>query len=235
MILHIYHCNELVSHDKRQAVGCNRPGPIVRWPSRPGGADISHRPPVDGFERASLGQLLDKLIEFDLDAEDSPVTLNWEALEAQLSLSRESIEALLAEARGLGLLRSLTIAVDHERWMLASADKGSLLVMSCVETIDLTRDRVELIEAFCEEVVAIRDGIVGAGDTLTRAVVMPNVHLAPRVKPPGDSEAVVELLKKMTAALTGEGFVAEMASFGYSKMLRLAINAHPLGYVLRVI
>lgn len=235
MILHIYHCNEVVSQDKQQSVGKNRPGSIKRWPGRPGGADIAHLPPVDGFEGDLLGRLLSRFMKCDLVAEDSPIAINWDALEAHLSLPRESVEELLDEARQKGLLRTLTIAVEHERWMLTSTNKGSLLVMSCVEESDLARDQADLADAFCAEVVAIKNGIIGKGDTLSNAVVMPNVHLSPRATPPDDSNAAVELLKTMTAALSEQGFAVEMASFGYSKMLRLAINAHPLGYVLRVI
>jgi hypothetical protein len=235
MVLHIYHCNRLTARDKRRSVGRNRPGSITRYPSRPGGADIDYPPPVDGFANEQLATLLSLFQFAPLGTDESPVTINWPYLEQRLGKTQSEIASLIEEASRLRLLRGVTIAYDHERWMEESSDKGCLLVMACIELIDLDRTEAELYDAFCRAVIAIRDGIVGEQDTLDTVFVMPNVHLGPRLVLATDSEAVVGLIQGATRALEQHGFRAHMNSFGYSKMLDFSINAHPMGYVLRVV
>jgi hypothetical protein len=235
MILHVYHCNRLVARDKRQAVGRNRPGSIVRHPPRPGGADLSFVPRPEALGDPALSALLEEFEEVELLAEDSPVKPDWNHLEDRLAMPREEIEEVIRMAAKRGLFRSLAPIVDHERWMALSSEKGCLLVMSCVEASDLEREHGDLVDAFCDAVRSIRDGIVGDGDDLQKVFVMPNVHLAPRLELATDSVATVEILERATSALGELGFEAALGSFGYSKMLELTINAHPLGYVLRVV
>ena len=234
MILHIYHCNMVIARDKRKATGRNRPSEIARVPRSPGERDIVYEPPRSGFDD-DLGELLDQFRHVDLAQEDGPLAVNWAFLQRQLGADRESVKARVARARALGLLPGMAIDYDHEAWMAASRNKGCLLVMMCVEDRDLRRERRELLDAFGGVVMRICDGIVGGGEWLERVYIMPNVHLGPRAELATDAGRTVALMEAAAGELRARDLSCELNSFGYSKMLQLAINAHPMGYVLRVI
>jgi hypothetical protein len=235
VVLHIYHCNRVIARDKRRAVGRNRPDTIVRYPERPGGADIEFEPPADGFGSSELGALLEAFRDVPIDDDQSFVTIDYERLASRLSIPRGRVEQLVRRAGARRLLTSLTNRYDNDRWMSASTDKGCLLVMACVEQLDLSRTHDDVVGAFRTAVCEIRNGIIGASQELRTVFVMPNVHLGPRLELATDSSAIVSLISAASNSLKDEGFEVQMNSFGYSKNLEFSINAHPLGYVLRVV
>jgi hypothetical protein len=207
-----------------------------RFPEEPGQADIEYRPPTDGFEEPWLASVLRLFAAADLISEESPVTVRWDFVERQLGRTRGEIEDTLELAKRRGLLPGMTIDYDHERWMHQSANKGCLVALTCIEKADLTRDRSEVVGCFVATIEEIRGAITNGGSKrLERTVIMPNAHLNPRGEPVTDRDGCVLLLEELRDGLAESGIQVELNSYGYSKMMAFAINAHPLGYVLRVI
>lgn len=235
MILHIYHCNLAIIRDYRESQGQNRPEGTGKIPSRPGKADVRFLPRTDTFRDPVLGKLLRMFQSIDLtDGPDAPVRINWKYLEAAFGCSRADISRILETAEGLGLLRTLTIEYDHEQWMKHSREKGCLVVMAGVEKSDLARKLDELHSRFCDTIDAVKRDVTNGGQTLRHVFVVPNGHLAPRAKPVDWQEAHA-LLETLPPALARRKYKASLNSYGYPKLIQLAINAHKLGYVLRVI
>jgi hypothetical protein len=178
----------------------------------------------------------------DLDQPDaeSPVWVNWDFLEAALGLSREDVTALMHRARELGLMARLTIDYDHERWLRHSRVKGCLVVMTCVEETDLHRDQADIATAYCDEIDRIVQqppprGILGNGDELGAVFVVPNGHLDARAGPGLPWQDALAVLQCLPIALRSRGYSASLNSYGYEKLIKLAINAHKVGYTLRVV
>lgn len=242
MITHIYHCSSATLRDYRTSGGQNRPSGTGKWPSRAGEVDVDFPPPTDGFANPDLGRLLELFKHVDLDKPDSasPVWINWEYLQNALSLGREEINALMHSARELGLLRTMSLDVDHERWLRHSRIKGCLVVMTCVEESDLRRDRVEIAAGFCSVINDLVKspaprGLLGDGDELRAVFVVPNGHLAPRAGPGLDWRRAMDVLQALPPALEEQGYRAQLGSYGYEKLITLAINAHKRGYTLCVV
>ena len=237
MILHIYHCNTAIISDHRTASGRNRPLGTGRHPVRRGAADVRLVPPTNAFDDSTLGTLLGLFQEVPLDDTERAIAINWGYLERKLELSRAEVEALVAEAAERGLLRGMDIDYDHVRWMKQSADKGLLVIMACVEKRDLTRRPREYLGGVVEAVEEIVAGVVNEAQHqfLRRIVIVPNGHLDPR----GDNRmpwtSVLAVLEAIPPVLSRRGFDVSLNSYGHAKMIELAINAHPLGYVLRTV
>lgn len=242
MIAHIYHCTLAELRDYKASGGKNRPAGTGKWPEKAGEADISFLPPTEGFANPEIGKLLSLFQSIDLDEpdHDSPVWVNWGYLEASLDLPRERVSSLMHEARKLGLMRRLTIDYDHERWMRHSRVKGCLVVMTCVEESDLERSIDDIASGYCD---AIDDlikeeaprGILGEGQKLDKIFVVPNGHLDARSGTGLKWEEALAVLQGLPPALLERGYDASLSSYGYEKLIRLAINAHKRGYTLRVI
>jgi DNA-binding Lrp family transcriptional regulator len=236
MILHVYHCNMAVIHDYKSAPGKNRPPGTGRYPQRPGGANVDYLPPTQSFGSDSLGKLLQCFQDIKIgELAESPFRMNWQYLEESLGLSRQEIRDKLREAERMGLLRSLTINYDHEKWMQYSREKGCLVAMTCVEESDLRRDANECVEAYCDAIDAIKGAVIGKKQSLKYIYVVPNGHLAARSGTGLPWEEVLEVLQRLPPALNKRGYKAKLNSYGYTKVINLAINAHKLGYVLRVV
>lgn len=236
MILHIYHCTLVEIRDYRAAPGRNRPDGTGRHPERPGEADIHYEPPTRAFEDDALGRFLALFQSIDLaNTPKSPVRINWKFLENRLGLKRAELLKLKSKADRLGLMQRLTIDYDYEVWMQRSNDKGMLVVMTYVEEHDLNRDPAEYTEAYCDTIDEVRKDILNARQTLTKVAVVPNGHLAPRTEPGTSWQEAVDVLKALPGALAKRGYEAELNSYGYTKVLNLAINAHKRGYLLRVV
>ena len=239
LIVQIYHCNLAIVRDYKSAPGKNRPKGTGRFPDRPNQADIRYLPPTGGFSDRALGQLLE-LFEFVgiPPGGDSPVRINWPYLRDALGLTQEEARALVMKARSLGLLPGLTIAYDHERWLKQSRDKGCLAVMTYVQRSDLSREEGERASAFCDSIDELRLQIISKvrrkGHALRHVFVVPNGHLAPRSTPVPSARAI-EVLQTLPPALIKRGYHARLNSYGYTKLIQLAINAHKLGYVARVV
>jgi DNA-binding Lrp family transcriptional regulator len=236
MILHVYHCNLAVIRDYKSAPGKNRPTGTGRFPPRPGGADVEYLPPTRTLASESLGQLLRLFQDVKLgNLVESPFRMNWQYLEESLGLSRQEIRDKLREVEQLGLLRSLTINYDHDRWMKHSREKGCLVAMTCVEESDLRRDGKECVTAYCDAIDTIKGAIVGKKQSLRHIFVVPNGHLAARSGSGLPWADVLEVLQRLPPELNQRGYKAKLNSYGYTKVISLAINAHKLGYVLRVV
>lgn len=241
MILHIYHCTLAVFRDYKTSGGVNRPEGTGKWPDKPGEADISFLPPTDGFRDPALGKLLSLFqgVNLDQPEAESPIWVNWEYLEQELDLPRERITNLMHTARELGLMQRLTIDYDHERWLRHNRVKGCLVVMTCVEPTDLERDENEIIQAYCGAVDRLVKeeaprGLLNEDHELKQVFVVPNGHLD-RSGPGINWEPALKVLQTLPPALEERGYDASLNSYGYEKLVRLAINAHKLGYVLRVV
>lgn len=207
-----------------------------------GEADISFLPSTGGFRNEDLGSLLAlfQTIKLDEPESESPIWVNWEYLERKLGLPREKVERLMHEARQCGLMERLTIDYDHERWLRHSRKKGCLVVMTCVEPADLDREINEVADAYCDAIDKLVKmpaplGLLGEGDTLEQVFVVPNGHLNARSGPGIDWQRALVVLDSLPPALEQRGYQAALNSYGYEKLIRLAINAHKLGYVLRVV
>lgn len=236
MILHVYHCSLAVITDYTSAPGRNRPEGTGRFPERPGEADVAYLPPVDGFDDPSLGRLLRVFRQIDLaDLDNAPVRLNWDVLEGTLGLNRAQVRELLTKADEQGLLQRLTIDYDHRQWLRHSREKGCLVVMTCVEETDLKRHISEYVREYCDTIDEIRNGILNEDQTLRHVFVVPNGHLAPRAGAGLPWQDALRVLDELPAGLRQRGYEAQLNSYGYTKIIRLAINAHKLGYVLRVV
>jgi hypothetical protein len=168
------------------------------------------------------------------DLTHSPIKMNWKHIEATLGCSRKDVFQLFEEADAKGLLRALTIQYDHEQWLKHSREKGCLVVMTGIERGDLARDPKERADAFCGAIDLVKRDVVGSGQVLKHVFVVPNGHLAPRAKPVPWEDALT-VLKTLPPALSKRRYKAALNSFGYPKLIELAINAHKVGYVLRVV
>lgn len=236
MILHLYHCNLARFRDYKAAPGRNRPDGTGRFPERPGLANIDYLPPTTHFADPALGKLLELFQSIDLDNRaDSPIRINWKFLEKALGLPREKIRELLSEASTRGLMHTLTIDYDHECWLRQSSEKGCFVIMSCVERQDLERDRKECVEAYCDAVDEVREAVLNDGHTLRNVFVIPNGHLAPRAGNGLPWREALSVLMDIPPALEKRGYEAALNSYGYTKLIDLGINAHKIGYVLRVV
>jgi hypothetical protein len=242
LILHIYHCTLAVLRDYKTSGGRNRPEGTGKWPERPGQADVSYLPPTDDFEDPHLGRLLELFQTIDLDQPEleSPIWINWDYVEQHLGLSRTAVQALMHKARELGLMQRLTIDYDHERWLRHSRTKGCLVIMTCVEESDLTREHHELADTYCDTIDRlVREeaprGLLSPGQDLHEVFVVPNGHLDARSRTGLDWRKALAVLEALPPALMERGYTASLNSYGYEKLIRLAINAHKLGYVLRVV
>lgn len=237
MILHLYHCNRAIIKDKPGSVGRNRPHNIQRFPTRPGQADFVYEPPTDGFKDPQLGSLLSLLQDVDVTAEDSVLEVKWDTVARRLGVDRGTAEGLLEQAIAQRLVDRLTIAVDHNQWMKHSDNKGCLVVMACAEQQDSRRDDTEIAEGVASVVRDCLTRITNSSQWLDWLCLVPNVHLAPREPVPEDGGArALEMLIATRDRLNDDfsGGV-HLASFGYSKIIDLAINAHPIGYQIRVV
>jgi hypothetical protein len=167
------------------------------------------------------------------DLSDSPIRMNWKYIEEKLGCERAEVYRLLQEADRLGLLRELTIRYDHEKWLQNSQVKGCLVVMACVERRDFARTPEEGAQAVCDVVEEVRKGIAPS-HPLRKIFVIPNGHLAPRARPLPWRRAL-EMLEAVPREFESRGYEASLGSYGYPKLIQLAINAHKLGYVGRVV
>ncbi len=242
MILHIYHCTQAILRDYKTSGGRNRPEGTGKWPEKPGQADVCYLPPTHDFGDPDLGRLLSLFQSIDLDDPEleSPVWINWEFLEENLGLPHDAILTLMHKARTLGLMQRLTIDYDHERWLRHSRTKGCLVVMTCVEEADLVREPHEVAEAYCDAIDRLAReeaprGLLSRGQELNKVFVVPNGHLDAQSRTGLDWHQALALLQVLPPALLGRGYDAAPNSYGYEKLIRLAINAHKLGYVLRVV
>lgn len=237
MILHIYHCNTATISDHRTASGRNRPPGTGRHPLQRGAADVKLLPPIGAFDDPVMGEMLGLFQSVPLDGEERAISINWTYLERQLGRSRVELDRLLRRAAARGLLQSMGIQYDHVKWMRQSADKGVLLIMACVEKRDLTRPPREYLEGVANAVDEIATGVVNRErhQFLRNVVVVPNGHLDPR----GDNKmpwtSVLAVLEGIPPVLEARGFHVHLNSYGHAKVIELAINAHPLGYVLRTV
>jgi hypothetical protein len=242
MIVHIYHCASASLRDYKSSGGRNRPSGTGKWPPKAGEADVEFSPPTQGFSTPGIGRLLELFKDIELDAPEStsPVWVNWDYLQHQLGVSRERANALMHEARELGLLRQLTIDVDPERWLRHSRIKGCLVVMTCVEEGDLRRSRDDVAAKFCDTIDDLVKagpprGLLGEGDELRDVLVVPNGHLAARAGAGLNWERALEVLQALPPALEARGYRVHLGSYGYEKLIKLAINAHKRGYALYVV
>jgi hypothetical protein len=194
-------------------------------------------PPVTAFDDPVMGEILGLFQNVPLDGEEHAISINWSYLERQLGMSRLEVERLLRRASARGLLQRMEIDYDHVKWMRQSADKGVLLIMACVERRDLVRPPREYLDGVVNVVDEIASGVVNRerGQFLREVVVVPNGHLDPRSDNKMPWTSVLAILEAIPPVLEAGGFHAHLNSFGHAKILELAINAHPLGYVLRTV
>ncbi len=235
MILHIYHCNLAVIRDYHGSQGRNRPDGTGRFPERPGEADVEFLPPTNAFGDPQIGELLEMFRRIDLaDLGNSPLKWDWKYIENTLGCTRQDVHKLLEEADSKGLLRGLTIDYDHEQWMRHSREKGCLVVMTGIEQNDLSRDPDERVRAYCDAIDEVKRDVTGSGHVLRHVFVVPNGHLAPRAKPV-DWEKALAVLKTFPPALKRRRYKAQLNSYGYPKLIELAMSAHKRGYLLRAV
>jgi hypothetical protein len=242
VITHIYHCSAASLRDYRSSGGRNRPSGTGKWPPKAGEADVNFEPPTSGFTDPDIGAFLEQFKNIDLDRpeSESPIWVNWDYLERKLGLPRERLAALMHTSRQLGLLTSLSADIDHERWLKHSRVKGCLVIMTCVEEGDLRRPIADIANAYCKVVDdLVRSspprGLLGNGDELHDIFVVPNGHLAARAGPGLPWERALEVLQSLPPALGDRGYRAHLSSYGYEKLIKLAINAHKRGYMLCVV
>ena len=242
MIIHTYHCASASLRDYKTSGGRNRPPGTGKWPPKPGEADIDYGPPTKGFSDPNLGRLLEifKRVDLDQPLAESPIWINWDYLQHELGLPREAVAALVYSARQLGLLTSMSGDVDHERWLKHSRIKGCLVIMTCVEESDLRRTKDEIAKGFCDTVDDLvrappPRGLLGEGDNLSEVFVVPNGHLAARAGQGLKWEPTLAVLQTLPPALEARGYQAHLSSYGYEKLIALAINAHKRGYTLSVV
>lgn len=237
MILHLYHCNQAIIKDKVGSVGRNRPHNIKRFPSRPGRADFVYEPPTDGFAKPELGSLLSLLQDVDLASDESALEVKWDIVARRLGISEDAAKELLEQAQAQRLVEHVTIAMDHNQWMKHSDNKGCLVVMACAEQHDIHRSDVDIAEGVASVVDACISRITNSAQWLDCICLVPNVHLAPREPVPEDGGArALEMLVAIREKLELDFEIkVHLASFGYSKIIELAINAHPIGYQIRVV
>jgi len=235
MILHIYHCNRVIIKDYKESPGQNRPRGVGRSPSKPGRANVNFLPPTTGFGSAKLNRLLTAFQSIDLSGPEGPIRINYQYLQKELEIDRSELRKLMAMADSMGLLQRLTIFYDHEKWMKSSKEKGCLVVMTGVEDDDLRRNRNHLVRDYCDVIDEIRTSVTNGTQRLRHVFVVPNGHLAPRAQANIRWEESVQVIDDLVAALKERGYKAARNSYGYTKIIELAINAHKLGYLLRVI
>jgi len=236
VIFHLYHCSLASLRDYRSAPGRNRPNGTGRFPEKPGEADIDYLPPTGGFGDRLLGQLLELFQSIDISNQaESPIKVNWSFLEDQLGIRRKEVRELLRTADRLGLMRQLTIDYEPEAWLGHSEDKGCFVVMTCVEESDLDRSLKDCANAYCDEIDAIRASVLSEDQVLDDVFVVPNGHLAPRAGDGLPWKETLKVLQALPLELEQRGYNALLNSYGYTKLIRLTINAHKIGYVLRVV
>jgi hypothetical protein len=235
VILHIYHCNLAIIRDYRKSQGRNRPDGTGRYPITPGEADVEYLPSTKNFGDPQMAKLLDMFQKIDLaDLAHSPLKWDWRFIENALGCTRQDVHRLLANADRMGLLKGLTIDYDHEQWMKHSKEKGCLVVMTGIEKADLSRGADERADAFCDAIDEVKHDITGPGHVLREIFVVPNGHLAPRAEPVEWTEAL-EVLKTFPPALKRRRYRARLNSYGYPKLIELAMSAHKRGYLLRAV
>jgi hypothetical protein len=182
-----------------------------------------------------MTSLLEMFRKIDLaDIAHSPLKWDWRYIERELGCTRQDVHRLLDEADRKGLLRGLTNDYDHEHWMRYSQEKGCLVVMTGIEEADLTRDPDERSSSFCDAIDDVRIDVLGPGQILREVFVVPNGHLAPRAAPV-QWDAALEVLKTFPPALKARRYKARLNSFGYPKLIELAVSAHKRGYLLRAV
>jgi DNA-binding Lrp family transcriptional regulator len=237
VIVHLYHCNRAVIVDKPGSVGRNRPANLRRFPPRPGLADFVYEAPTDGFEPPALGDFLALLKSVDPRADNAVLKVDWGEASSQLGISETAARKLLDEVYARHLIRGLTVDVDHNRWMKVSDNKGCLVVMACVEATDRARDVDEITGGLTRVVEDCVVRITNDSQWIDAACLVPNVHLAPREPAPDDGgeHALSTLLSTRAALESYFDFDIHLASFGYSKIIDLAINAHPVGFQIRAV
>jgi hypothetical protein len=144
---------------------------------------------------------------------------------------------LLKQAHAQRLIDHATIAVDHNQWMKQSDNKGCLVVMACAEQQDVRRGDTEIAEGVVAVVQDCLSRITNAAQWVDWICLVPNVHLAPREPAPDDGGARALEMLLATRDKLDHRFDSgiHLASFGYSKIIDLAINAHPIGYQIRVV
>ncbi len=238
MILQIYHCNLAIFKDRRESGVKNRPHPIARVPASPGEADIEYLPPTDGFDDPRLGALLDQFRDVCIDgSRRGPVRIDWAHLREALGLETDEIRSLLQMAHQGGLISGLTLNYNHRPWMRLSHDKGCLVVMICVEESDYARTSTEVARSAIKAIGSIRSAVIGkkhGRDRLNHIFLVPNVHLGVRVVVGRDTDRNIAILRGIERGLQ-RNWTVKTNSYGYTKIVELAINAHVIGFVSRTV
>jgi hypothetical protein len=192
-------------------------------------------PPTRAFGDPQMSKLLEMFQRIELgDLTNSPLKWDWRYMERELGCTRQDVHRLLQTAGRKGLLRRLTNDYEHEEWMKHSQEKGCLVVMSGIEQEDLERDPGERAAAYCEAVDLVKRDVTGPGHVLRDVFVVPNGHLAPRADPVEWQKALA-VLQTFPPALKQRRYRARLNSFGYPKLIQLAIHAHKRGYLLRAV
>lgn len=239
MILQIYHCNLAVFEDRRESGVKNRPHPITRVPEHPGEADIKYLPPIDGFDDKGIGQLLDQFRDISIDgSKRGPVQIDWDYLSEVLQLETGQIRELIRLAHERGLIRGLTLHYNHRPWMRLSHNKGCLVVMICVEESDYVRSTAEVARSAVQAISSIRTALIGKKrrlDWLNHVFLVPNVHLGVRVVVGRDTDRNIKILKGIESGLQRSRWTVRTNSYGYTKIVEMAINAHVIGFVSRTV
>jgi len=239
MILQIYHCNLAVFEDRRESGVRNRPRPISRVPDHPGGADIRYLPPIDGFDDKGIGQLLDQFRDISIDgSKRGPVQIDWDYLSEALQLAPDQIRELIQLAHERGLITGLTLRYNHRPWMRLSHNKGCLVVMICVEESDYVRSTGQVARSAIQAINGIRTALVGKkrqADWLNHVFLVPNVHIGVRAVVGGDTDKNIKILSEIESGLRRSRCIVGTNSYGYTKIVEMAINAHVIGFVSRTV
>jgi hypothetical protein len=239
MILQIYHCNLAVFEDRRESGVKNRPHPITRVPEYPGGADIRYLPPTDGFDDKGIGQLLDQFQDISIDgSKRSAVQIDWDHLSEVLQLETDQVRELIQLAHERGLITGLTLHYNHRPWMRLSHNKGCLVVMICVEESDYVRSTGEVARSAIQAISNIRAALIGKKekiDWLNHVFLVPNVHLGVPVVVGRDTDRNIKILNGIEAGLQRRKWIVGTNSYGYTKIVEMAINAHVIGFVSRTV
>ena len=233
MKINIYHCNMVIIEDKRISPSIDKKGDSLPFPSEKGKANVCIKPDISGLELSNEEKkLLSTFTEIkikDILKENSSINFNYKYLEKRTKLNKNSIKNSLKELSEKKLMPSLTINYQHSNWLKHDTIKGCILVKICFEKNDYKRLDEIKINLF-NEIKKYSNTLTGEKQTLDKIVIMPDSHLTGSKNIGKNHSLNIKFLKDLKTHLEKNKFKVYLSSYGYSKNLLFAINAHNIGY-----
>lgn len=254
MILQIYHCNLVIIKDKRGSKSSKarstRPTGIERAITEVSESDIHFLPPTEHFitvkghdysgqpiiqREELLGRFLAEFQEVQVFDQlgNEFIRIEWEALAKKLGVSMEELERVKRVAKERGLLFSLGINYNLQKWLQHSVCKGAFVVMTCIEDLDYSN--INLANQFALEIAELRDAMINPkhGDFFNTVFVVPNVHIADTERVGQRHNENRQILEACCEKLRKLHFHVQLNSYGWAKTIFLGIVGHQAGGFVR--